>query len=107
MTLERFIERLKHWTATAPHKGWWHLTEGELRSKCIRCPITFVARFEADKGFPMSAYDDAADAMGMDIHLADRIVWAADYAPEPEPNPNYDPALRKQLLDACGVKERG
>ena len=107
MTLSTFIERLKHWTATAPERDWWHLAGDQLRSKCYRCPITFVARHEADKSFAVTEYDDAAKVLGLHVHIADRIVWAADHVPSPGPNPNYEPVLRAQLLEACGVAEGG
>ena len=100
MTLDMFIERLKHWTQTAPEPGWWHLSDGELRSKCCRCPITFVAKHEVNKGFDMTAYDNAAEALGLHIHLADKIVYAAD-----SDLGKCDQQLRAQLLAACGVKE--
>ena len=100
MTLATFIARLKHWTSTAPEGDWWYLADGELRSKCCRCPITFVAKREKGKGFAMEAYDDAAEVLGLHIHTADKIVYAAD-----SDQGKCDQELRATLLAACGVKE--
>ena len=103
MTLATFIERLKHWTSARPAR--WRIADGELRTICDQCPITYVAQQEKDVHFDPGEYDDAAEVLGLDIHLADRIVWAADNTPPP--HPRYEGELRKQLFAACGVKEGG
>ena len=100
MTLNTFIERLKHWTGAAGVR--WHLDNiGGLRTQFDQCPITCVTQHEKDTLYDATAYDDAAHALGMHIHLADKIVYAAD-----SDQGKCDQKLRAQLLAACGVTER-
>ena len=103
MTLATFIERLKYWTGAAEVR--WRTAGGELRTNFEQCPITCVAQHEKNAVFDNGQYDDAAEVLGLDILVADRIVWAADNTPPP--HPRYEGALRKQLFAACGVTERG
>ena len=103
MTLDMFIERLKYWTGAASVS--WRTAGGELRTNFDQCPITCVAQHEKDAVFDNGEYDDAAEVLGLDILVADRIVWAADNTPPP--HPRYEGPLRKLLFEACGITKGG
>lgn len=57
------------------------------------CPITFVAECKTGKGYVVSSFNQAADAIGLTRLLTSRIVGAADG--------NIDrKTLRKKLIKA-------
>ena len=76
----------------------WRIRPGnELRCGC-QCPITYLAKKELGREFEVGEWESAAAELGLEDDY--QIVDAADLIP------GHDKALRKQLLEACGVAER-
>lgn len=90
MTLPDFLAQL----AQTPRD--WQIVEGRflrrVTPKGNECPVSALCG--------MGARDviDAAETLGMDEEIRLRVVYAADGTY------THDPALRQQLLDACGIR---
>jgi hypothetical protein len=68
----------------------------EKRTKC--CPVTAVVRALGQRGFEDYQFEAAAKSIGLNTAFADRVACAADKCGR------YDPAIRRRLMRAVGIK---
>lgn len=93
MTLKEFLAML----AESPRD--WRLDEGiSIRRGRQDLPEDPISHFGWWGRRQWQLYREAAERLGLPIQLAQQIVEAADGVPG---------SLRKKLLRACGLKERG
>ena len=108
MTLEEILQRLaltpRTWRVI-PIAGRPHHHPGMIRCEipghCLpvcRCPIIMLMPDPRDTR--NADVMDAAENLGIDEYIAYRVLVAADGSTE---SPLYDPTLRQQLLEACGL----
>lgn len=106
MTLDEFLAALRE----TPRE--WYLTPG---ARMIRLPATDSATGTPTFCCPVTACDpmgprslgvfrDSGYRVGLPAEVVTRIAASADNEIGSE---SYDPTLRAQLLDACGLKESG
>lgn len=93
MSIEEFLKRLKK-----TRSRHWHVNTNlkMITGKDKGCPITAVE----GSGIDSSEFYMAARNLRLHYKRAGRIVDAADHVP------GHDKKLRKQLLDALGLKEK-
>ena len=103
MTLDEFLNRLRE----TPRE--WELHEGRYLTTLFisshdpanvgwQCPITAVH----GKGLGSGNFRLCSRQLGLDTDLAMKIAVTAD---RDICRRNYDPQLRKQLLEACDLEE--
>ena len=90
MTIDEFINKLAAFTRASPRRWILH-SNGDIRIG-VCCPITCFSGLDAEYA------DEEGLAMGLSINDRQAIVDAADCTYEED-------ALRRRLLEACGIKE--
>lgn len=97
MTYQEFLGKLREtpqtWEVHPSCDGELHIRNGEC------CPITAVYDAELEAAF----VSFAADRLGLSEQDERNIVYAADGASWSR---YYNAAVRRDLLDACGLTER-
>ena len=97
-TYQEFLEKLREASFN------WHLTNrNQIRAvvnDICYSPVTAVAKFVTGKD-----YDELVRFAGWDIGLSDKLVLQIHLAMDND-TAHYDPKIRKDLLEACGLREK-
>ena len=105
MTREAFFDTLRR----TPSSLRWYLNAlGQIRGEYYApghspiCPVIAVAHaiWPQALSLPADPWWDAANAIGLEINFAHKVVSASDV-----PNTNFLATLRQELLEACGIME--
>ena len=91
MTYKQFLAALRKTPRT-----WRVIYGGLMRTPINCCPITAVDPLKLSP----SLFALSAEAIGLSQSTAERIVYAADNSAP------HDRRIRRDLLKACGLKER-
>ena len=103
MTAAQFYEKLGE---AGKRMVWYVSSEGNLRARfkypkverCF-CPVTAVAYMVTRNYYETAFFEDAAEALGLNIDFANKVAESAD---------NYSDGskkVRRRLLHTVGVKE--
>jgi hypothetical protein len=87
-------------SSLAQTTGWTVTSQGMLRDERGRCPIVAVAEdIFLEQADGPTCYRRVSEAIGLEIAVAEEIVFAADHAEPRLP-------IRDNLIDACRTHER-
>ena len=92
-TQREFLEAL------AKERNGWNIVGGGI-CRGQYCVITAVAKTITGEFYEAECYREAAEAIELPAHLAERIATANDDGPE-----TTQPRLRKRILAALGLSE--